>query len=167
MPDKPLQVLKEKIGESHDTVENLQVELGKVDEFARAIKDESPVYLYSGNNTKETPVPLTFTRVSRFPRYQFDDLTGYLGFDLGFDPSYTVHGEEEYDFERPVYAGDTLSATTTLTAIYQREGSRGGTMTFAEFETEYRDADDRRVVTERHVRIETEGGIDGEGDVDD
>lgn len=76
--------------------------------------------------------------------------------------AYLVHGEQEYEFERPLEVGDILSGTTTLTDLYQREGSQGGTMTFAVYEAEYRDQNGDLIVTERLTRIETGGAIDEE-----
>lgn len=63
---------------------------------------------------------------------------------------------------RPLYVGDVLQGRTTLLDIYQREGDRGGTMTFAEHETVFRDQHDEKVLAARHTSIETEGVIDEE-----
>lgn len=52
-----------------------------------------------------------------------------------------------------------LTGTTTLTDVYQREGSRGGTMTFAVYETAFRNQEDELVCTARLTRIETDGAI--------
>jgi acyl dehydratase len=93
-----------------------------------------------------------------FPRYRPAGV-GRLGFDLGFDLRYELHGEQAYRFERPVYVGDTLSATTTLTDAYEREGRQGGTMTFAVLETEYADGDGTPVLTERATLIESDGPV--------
>ena len=110
------------------------------------------------------PAPLTFTRTAYFPRYRPKGINENLGFDLGLRPEYVVHGEQEYEFERPVEVGDVLTGTTTLTNIYQREGSRGGTMTFAVYETEFYDRDDELVCTTRLTRIETGNAIDSGSD---
>lgn len=97
-----------------------------------------------------------------FPRYRPKGV-GQLGFDLGFDDRFRVHGEQTYEFERPLFGGDTLSRVTTLVDVYQRDGGRGGTMTFAELETVYRDAQDELVLTERSTAIETDGAVNGGG----
>jgi acyl dehydratase len=167
MPTKPIDELEEMVGESVATVTDLEVERGKVTEFARAITDENPLYrdeeVATERGYQAIPAPLTLTRVAYFPRYRPPGIDEDLGFDLGFQREYIVHGEQEYEFQRPVVVGDVLTATTTLADLYQREGSRGGTMTFAVFETEYTDENDETVLLERFTRIETSGAIDEDG----
>lgn len=166
MTDDPTSRLEERIGESADSVVDFAVESGMVAEFARAIGETNPIFLDSAaaerRGLDRIPAPLTFSRVSLFPRYRSAD-SDRFGFDLGFDRRYEVHGQQEYDFERPVFVGDCLTGSTTLTGVDRQEGSRGGEMTFATLETEYVDADDELVVTERSTIIETDGAIGGDG----
>ena len=167
MPTKPLSELKALVGESKRTVEGLRIEAGKVEEFARAVNDGDPVHrdesVAAERGFDAVPAPLTFTRTAYFPRYRPEGIDENLGFDLGLREEYLVHGEQEYEFERPAEIGDVLHGETTLTEVYQREGSRGGTMTFAIYETEFRDRDDELVCTTRLTRIETGGAIDEDG----
>lgn len=167
MPTHPISYLETQIGESHKTVEDLQVEAGKVEEFARAIGDDNPAHrdteAAESQGFKEIPAPLTFLRTSYFPRHRPPGIGDQFGFDLGFRDEYVIHGEHAFEFDRPVHVGDVLSGMTTLIDIYQREGSRGGTMTFAVFETEYRDENEDLVCTERLTRIETGAAIDDGG----
>lgn len=163
MPDVALSTIEERIGESRVTADGLHVEAGKVAEFARSITDTKAIYFdeeaaaEAGHD--RIPAPPTFLRTWYFERYRADEVGIDFGFDLGLDPRYTVHGEQEYEFERPVYVGDTLTATTTLRDVVQREGDGGGQMTIVTFETKYRDEDDELVATVRNTRIETEGAI--------
>lgn len=162
MPDKPLDDLKAQVGDSYKTVENLRIESGKVSEFASAIQDDNPIFHSKEaaieNGYENIPAPLTFTRTSYFPRYRPEGIDGDFGFDLGLNYDNVLHGEQEYEYERPVVVGDTLTGTTTLVDVYQKEGAHAGTMTFCIYETEYRDEDGELVVTERISRIETEDG---------
>jgi acyl dehydratase len=164
MPMKPITELKSQVGESYVTVEDFEIEAGKVEEFARAIGDDNPAHgdeaAANTQGFEEIPAPLTFIRTAYFPRYRPDDIEEIRPFDLGFHPEYSVHGEQEYEFERPLYVGDVLTGEVELTNVYQREGSRGGTMTFAEYRFEYRDEDGNLVLTERQTVIETGGAID-------
>ena len=165
MPTKPLEELHAQVGESVQTVENLEIEAGKVTEFARALRDDNPIF-HDEEAAREAgyddiPAPLTFTRVAYFPRHRPDGIDADLGFDLGLREENVLHGEQEYEYERPLVVGDVLSGTTTLVDVSQSEGSRGGTMTFCVYETEYRDQDGDLVLTERVTRIET-GGDAGE-----
>ncbi|MFC6719283.1 MaoC family dehydratase N-terminal domain-containing protein [Natrialbaceae archaeon GCM10025810] len=169
MPSKPLSELEAMVGEQRVTVEEFRIEAGKVEEFARAITEPNPIFrdedVAREAGYEAIPAPLTYTRVGRFPRYRPDDVEGY-GFDLGFEPEYVLHGEQSYEYERPLLVGDVLTGTTTLADVYQRDSRRAGTMTFAVHETAYRDENDELVLTERATAIETEGAVD-DGDGDD
>ncbi|SEH15147.1 Acyl dehydratase [Natronorubrum sediminis] len=162
--------LEAMVGDSRVTVEDFRIEPGKVEEFARSITDPNPVFRDAGvadeRGFDRLPAPLTYARVSRFPRYRPDDLEMY-GFDLGFRPEYVLHGEQGYEYERPLQVGDVLTGTTTLTDVFQRNGGRAGTMTFAVYETEYRDEGDDLVLTDRATVIETDGAVeDDESDAE-
>lgn len=158
MPSKSMAELKEMVGETRVTVEDFHIEAGKVEEFARAVKDDNPAHrdevAAANQGFDAIPAPLTFVRTSAFPRYRPEDVPR-LGFDIGIDIKRELHGEQEYEFERPVYVGDTLTGISTLADVYQREGERGGMMTFFVIETEFRDENDDLVVTERMTIIET------------
>lgn len=153
------------IGTSVVSVEDFRVEAGKVEEFARAVKDDNPAHR-DGDAAAEqgfdrVPAPITFERVSSFPRYSADDGGGI---DIGFAPEYSIHGEQAYEIERPLQVGDVLTGTTTLTEVYQRDGSRGGTMTFAVMETEYTDETGDVVMSASLTVIETAGAIEEDAD---
>jgi acyl dehydratase len=168
MTDKSLAELEAMVGDSRRVVEDLRIERGKVEEFARAVHDDNPVH-YDETAAAErgfdaVPAPLTFTRTGHFPRYWPDGHDEFLPFELGFDPEHTIHGEQEYEYHRPATVGDVLSGDATLEDVYQRDGQRGGTMTFAVFELEYRDRDDEPVLTERATVIETDGAIEADDD---
>jgi len=170
MPEQPLSELKSRVGDTRRTVEGLRVEAGKVSEFANALRDENPIHHDEGvaadRGFDGIPAPLTFTRTAYFPRYRPDGVNDVYGFDLGFREAYTVHGEQAYEYERPLVVGDVLSGETTLVDVFQRDGRRGGTMTFAVRETAFRDRDGDLVVTARSTAIETGGAIDDEDDSD-
>jgi peroxisomal enoyl-CoA hydratase 2 len=157
--------LCELVGETRTTIEDFTVETGKVEEFARAVSDDNPIHRDADAATSRgfdrVPAPLTFTRTSTFPRYRTEKSV-----ELGFQPEYVLHGAHAYEYDRPLLAGDVLTGETTLTDVTEREGQRGGTMTFAEVETVYRDRSDERVLTERATVIETDGAVEesDEGD---
>jgi acyl dehydratase len=157
--------LESLVGTSVVTVEDFEIEAGKVEEFARSVNDDDPVYrdeeVAKERGFDAIPAPLTFERVSMFPRYRTVEK---YGIDLGFQEEYTIHGEQAYEYERPIVVGDVLTGTTTLAEIYERDGNRGGTMTFAVLETEYTDEDGDLVLTARSTAIETAGAIEAGGD---
>ncbi|MFA9415897.1 MaoC family dehydratase N-terminal domain-containing protein [Natrinema sp. HArc-T2] len=165
MPTKPLAELEAMVGDSRVTTEEFRLEAGKVAEFARAITADDPVFrdaaVAATRGYDRVPAPLTYSQVSRFPRHTPDGVDG-TGFDLGFRPAYVLHGEQHYEYERPLFVGDVLEGTTTLTDVFQREGGRAGTMTVAHLETAYKDQHDDRVLTERTTMLETEEAVDDE-----
>ncbi len=171
MPNRPIADLESLVGESRPTVSGFRVERAKVAEFAAAIRAEDPVYTDPAVATERgydrLPAPLLFPWAAMADRYWPSD-AGWPGFDVGFDLSRSLHGEQAYEFERPLFVGDSLYGTTTVTDVYRRDGNRGGAMTFAEFETAFRDAEtDDLVVTERSTLIEmaeTRGGSDATTD---
>lgn len=129
-----------------------------VAEFAQAIGDTSRIYTDPDAARQAgypaIPAPPSFTRVAYFPRYRPEGIDRDLGFDLGFAPDYVVHGEQSYEYKRPIYVGDVLTGETTLLEVSQKEGQRGGLMTFATLETQFFDGDGEHVQTAQNTRIE-------------
>ena len=164
MPDKPLDELTELIGNSKTTVVDMAIEAGKVAEFANAIQNPNPVYrdeeAARAQGHDAIPAPPTFLMTKQFPRYRPDGLPEGPPFDLGFELARVLHGEQEFEFDRPVYVGDVLTGVSTLADVYQRDGGKGGTMTFAVVETDYTDQDEAYVATDRMTIIEQGGGSD-------
>ena len=75
---------------------------------------------------------------------------------VGLDLRRLLHGGEEYVFHGPPpRAGEELTFQTRVDKIYEKEGKRGGTMTFVETVAEFRDADGRLRVECRSTAIET------------
>lgn len=169
MPDRSLPELKSMIGTTREVIEEMDIEAGKVAEFARAIGCESLVY-YDQDAAKAAgfqaiPAPITFLRTSVFPRYRPEGMDRDPIFDLGFEKQSEVHGEHSFEFERPIYVGDTLNGVATLVDVYQRESSDGEVMTFAVQEIEYTDDTGETVATEQMTVIEIPPG-DQKGDTE-
>lgn len=166
VPSKTLKELEKLIGNTKQTTVDLTVEAGKVEEFARALDDDNPAHRDQAaahdQGFDAVPAPLTFLQTAAFPRYTPPEHREGITFNLGFDYSQILHGEQDYEFERPVFVGDTLTGTTELIEVYQREGDRGGTMTFAIQETRFTDEDGDLVATKRTTIIERDVGEDGD-----
>ena len=130
----------------------MHVERGKIREFAKAIKDDDPLYFDEAYATEEAGgivPPITFLQT-----------VGHWGEGGGrlrvpFDLKRVLHGEQEYEFLAPIHAGDVLTAVSKIVDVYEKPGKRGGTMTFAVTETEYRNAKGALVARARAVGIET------------
>lgn len=130
----------------------MRVEHGKIREFARAIKDPDPLYhdeAYARAEAGGVMPPVTFLATVAL----WDDGEGRP--EVPLDRRRVLHGEQEFEFFRPIHAADVLTAVTTVTDVYEKAGRQGGSMTFVVTETAFRDASDALVARARTVRIET------------
>ena len=132
------------IGKSSTPVRN-EVEKGAIRKFAEAIGDGNPRYL-SQNVDDVVEAPPTFSR-------SFDYGT-ILGLQLPKDG--LIHGEQKFEYARPIVAGDVLYASTTLLDVKERSG-RLGRMVFLFFEHKAVDGAGNIVVRETSTVIYREG----------
>jgi len=99
----------------------MPIEWGKVREFARAIKDPNPVYFDPAAAKKECggiPIPVTFLMTSSF--WQGADSSPMLNVDL----RRVLHGEQEFEFLKPVFVGDTLTGVAHIRRLRERGRAR-------------------------------------------
>jgi acyl dehydratase len=71
-----------------------------------------------------------------------------------------LHAEQHYEYHHPVHAGDTLTVTTRPGESWEKQGRRGGKLTFSETITEYRNQDGVLCVTARSIGVQTERAVD-------
>jgi acyl dehydratase len=133
----------------HETTMN--VELGKIREFARAVKDDKPAY------REGTLAPATFLMT----------LAHWIG-DMGqtrsavkLDFLRLLHGEQEFEYVKPIRAGDVLRFRSRTKEVFEKQGKRGGKMLFIVGETEFKNQRDEVVAYSRNTVIETEGAVQG------
>jgi len=119
------------------------VEWGKVREFARAVHDpradpQTPPPTF--------PVVLSAEFIERFVREL-----------LPLDRERTVHGEQEYEYRRPLRIGQSVHCRARLTQDEVKTGKRGGAMRLVTVEIALSDADTGEDLgTERMMAIERE-----------
>jgi acyl dehydratase len=138
---------------------SMPIEWSKVREFARAVRDPNPIYFDPELAKKECggiPVPVTFLQTSAF--WQTADSAPPL--DI-FDPRRILHGEQEFEFFAPILVGDTLTGLARVVDVYEKEGGRGGKMTFLAVETTYTNQRDEKVARSRFVLVETGHAVGG------
>jgi acyl dehydratase len=143
----------ELIGKQTEPV-TMRVEFGKVREFARAIKDDNPIYFDEGIARREAGgvmPPPTFSMTQAF----WDSSDGSLMRALNFDLRRVLHGGQEFEYVKPIYAGDVLTGTGRISNVFKKPGKRGGEMTFAVLETEYKNQKGEIVLYARSTIIET------------
>jgi hypothetical protein len=131
-----------------DEPATMPVERGKIREFARACMTTNPDYV-----TDAAPsVPPTFLTTTNFWMSAGTSPLAKLDIDL----RRLLHGGQEYVFHGPPpKAGTQLTFQTRVDKIYEKEGKRGGSMTFVETVTEFRDPAGTLVAEARSTAIET------------
>jgi len=128
------------------------VERGQVALFASAVKDDNPVYrdprAAAAAGLPGIPAPPTYPFVmgnfGAYPELQTDDAPAGnpMGAVLGplmAKGGLILHGEQEFTYHRPVFAGDVLEGKGLVVDAYQKE-SKGKTMTFVVVETAWSDS---------------------------
>ena len=116
------------IGKSYPATEAYEVSREKIREFADAIGDDNPAYrdIEAAKALGYTDViaPPTFPVVLSFVagRQVIGDP------ELGIDYSRVVHGEQRFEYSRPIQAGDRLTATVTIEDIRSAAGNEILTM---------------------------------------
>lgn len=143
------------VGTEVDRV-SFPVEAGKIAELATAIHDPAPRYRDADAARAEgfdgVVAPLNLAVIMGHHR----DQRGAVA-TLGLDIRRIVVGEVEWRYHRPVLAGDHLTGVRWVTAVKQKQGGRGGTMTFVTMQTVLEDASGAPVVTYVETLIETGG----------
>jgi acyl dehydratase len=142
----------------------VHIERGPVSVFAKAVKDESPIYqrLDAAREAgfDAIPMPPTYTFsgagfIGTFPEEQPADdpakggnpMMEIIG-GLMSKGGMVLHGEQEFEYHRPVVVGDVLHREGKVVDLYEKQSGER-TMTFLVTEDEYRDAEGELVLTSR------------------
>jgi acyl dehydratase len=142
-------MFRDKIGARSAPVRNW-VERGAVRKFADSIGDPNPLYRDEAAAARSRwgrPIaPPTFPRV-----FEYGEIDG-----IRLPPVGVIHGEQEYQYERPLFVGEEVVCTTVLGNAYEKQG-RSGPMTFLVFERIGETPAGERifVATETYVLTET------------
>jgi hypothetical protein len=140
-------VNKAAIGATEQPFE-VPVERGKIREFARATKSRNPAYLDDPQPVSEPTYLMTMALWSPPGRSVYAK--------VGLDNRRVLHGGQEFVFHGPPpRAGTKLMAQMRIEDIYEKQGKRGGTMTFVIAVTEFRDDQGNLVAESRGTTIET------------
>ena len=149
--------IKDLIGKELPSFE-MPVERGKIREFANAIGDDNPIYhdpsCAAQSEFGGVLAPPTFAATKAFWRNAqvISDLTG-------LDPRFRLHGEEEFEYLKPVVAGDVLTSRVKISDAYEKPGKRGGKMTFVVVEYAFSNQKGEKVLVTRTTSIHTEGAV--------
>src|SRR5215831_11392205 len=132
---------------------SMKVEFGKIREFAKAVKDPNPIY----SDAAKCVAPPTFLMT----------IAHWVG-DLGatrsavkLDFRRLLHGEQDFEYVKPIRPGDTLSFRSRTKEVFEKDGKRGGKMLFVIGETEFTNQRGEVVAYMRNTAIETSGAVAG------
>ena len=129
---------------------SMVVERGKIMEFARAILDENPVYF-----EENAPAPPTFTMAgAHWPAPKGGGGAAKLS-ELGLDLLRVLHAGQEYEYLGEIKAGDSLTSRAVISDVSEKEGKRGGTMTFITSETTFTNQLGEDVLKARTILVQT------------
>ena len=116
--------------------------------FAQALGDLNPRYLDSGASPGVVAPP-TYP-IAFMTQAMAGGMDTFL--ELGLNFMTLVHGGQEFEYLRPVRAGETLTLTGRVADIYEKTGS-SGTLDFVVLETEARDVEGAPVFFSRNTLI--------------
>ena len=140
------------LGRTFEAAEPYEVSRVKITEFADAIGDPSPLFrdraAAQAAGYPDLIAPPTFAIVIAMAT------TGRVVGDpgLGLNYAMVVHGEQRFQYSRPIHAGEVVSAQSTITDI--RDAGRNVLLTV---ETQIRAADGEHVCTAHNTLVERGG----------
>ncbi len=112
--------------------------------FADALGDQNARYR-GGNAVAPPTYPIAF-----MVQAMSGGMDTFL--ELGLNFMTLVHGEQEFEYVRPIMIGETLTLTGRIGDIYEKTGS-SGTLDFVTLETEAKDEAGQLVFYSRNVLI--------------
>jgi acyl dehydratase len=133
---------KDYVGRTFPATAPYEVSRVKVAEFADAIGDPNPVFhdlaAAQAAGYPDVIAPPTFAVVVAMASSR--TAVGDPG--LGLNYAMVVHGEQRFDYSRPLHAGDVVTAQSTISAIREV-----GSITMLTTETQIRTVDGEHVCT--------------------
>ncbi|MEM7116032.1 MAG: MaoC family dehydratase N-terminal domain-containing protein [Chloroflexota bacterium] len=132
----------------------MDVERGKIREFARAMNAYLPEFLEGRNPI----VPATFLITTQYVwGYTLERPRGTVFAQIDHDFSVPLHAEESFIFHgMPPRAGARLICHPSLEDVRIKQGSKGGELTFLTLLNQYFDENGRLAVEQRSVTVTTE-----------
>ena len=125
------------------------VERGKIREFAKAILDDNPAY-----EQDDPAIPPTYTMaIAHWPAPSGGG--GASLSKLGLDLLRILHAGQEYEYLGEIKEGDVLTTKSKISDLYEKEGKRGGTMTFVTSETTFTNQRGEDVLISRTILVQT------------
>ena len=132
----------------------IEVERCKIHELALAIGDENPIYhsREAALAAEYRDVPISPTTPTIFSFWGNIKLWDQLS-EVGMNVMRILHGEEEYQYQAPIYPGDVLTGVTTIVEGKTRRGKDGTSMDIVTTETRYTNQQEEIVLLARTMLI--------------
>ncbi len=127
----------------------VEVEKGQIRRFAAAIGEENPIHFDEKAAKAAGFLSLVATPTFVAALSNSDVLLR----ELGVDPQATMHAEEEYEYFRPICAGDVVNVTQKIADVYDKQAPNGR-LVFVVIETRGTDKRGRQVFKARRVLVE-------------
>lgn len=112
---------------------SIEVEKGQLRFFAKATGEKNPIYFDEAAaraaGHPAIPAPPTFLFCLETMAPSRDSVMAKLGIDIGR----VLHGEQQFTYGKPIYAGDTITMKTKVADIYDK---KGGALDFIVQDTE-------------------------------
>jgi acyl dehydratase len=144
MPSKA----KQMIGKATRPV-RFEIEKGQIRRFAVAVGEDNPIH-----TSEEAAVAAGFKSLVAPPTFAAAlDATAPLLTELGLDSRSTMHAEEEYEYSRPIQAGDLITVVHKVTDAYDK-AAPNGRLQFVVIETRATDAKSKPIYKGRRVLVE-------------
>ncbi len=128
-----------------------EIEKGAIRRWAEAIGDSNPLYrdeeYARSKGYRSIIAPPGF-----FAQYAYPVKLGQGRVRLRGPFTRGLNGGNEYEFFKPIQAGDVLTSTTKLAELFERQGSLGK-MLFVIYETTYKNQNDEVVAKARGTGI--------------
>jgi hypothetical protein len=146
------------------------IEKGHIITFARSLGESNPLFFdHAGDRESAASIvaPPTFVQASiRFaPDHPLRPRPGMSSQGdeqrTGRGGGTQLHAEQHFEYRRRVVAGETLNAVSRTGATWQKQGRRGGTLTFNETFVDYVGADGEVAITARTVGVVTSQVVEG------
>ncbi len=140
--------LKKAIGKPTEPVA-FEIERNQIRRFARAIGETGSIY-FDEKVAQSAGYP-TLVAPPTFASALQDYET--LLERLEINPNATMHAEEEYEYFKPIFAGDTVVVTHTVVDAYEKDAPRGR-LVFVVVETRGNDKRSKPLFKARRVLVE-------------
>ena len=126
---------------------SMRVEFGKIREFARAVKEDDPLFFDEARSL----APPTFLMTVALWIGGLGETRSAVKLDL----PRVLHGEQEFEYFAPIVAGDVLTAHERIACITEKESRRAGKLQIAVIETTFHNQRGEKVQVARRTLVET------------